>query len=367
VSSDDPAPQDGVALCLSGGGYRAMLFHLGTFLRLNEAGWLKRLDRISSVSGGSIAAAALAVAWAELDFGADGVARSFDPVTKRIRRIGGISIDVKSALSALAIPGESAADRAARHYTQLLGDSTLQDLPATPDFILCSTNLGSGVLWRFCRAYMGDYRVGRIASPRTPLAHAVAASAAFPPVLSPLRLKLPSEGWIADPTNDLDTPAMRREAVLADGGVYDNLGLQPVWNDCRTVLISDGGGSMGPSARVHGDWLRQTVRVLDVIDNQVRALRKQESVQAFIAGERKGAYWGIRTDIAKYRLTDALPCPSARTLALSHLPTRLNAFDDERQERLINWGYAVCDAALRAHVDPALPAPAGFPFPARGI
>src|SRR3954466_4773649 len=104
-----------------------MLFHLGTFLRLNEAGWLKRLDRISSVSGGSIAAAALAVAWAELDFGADGVARNFDAVTTRIRRIGATSIDVKSALSAMVIPGSSAADRAALHYTRLLGDATLQD------------------------------------------------------------------------------------------------------------------------------------------------------------------------------------------------------------------------------------------------
>ena len=47
-------PESGVALCLSGGGYRAMLFHLGVIWRLREAGWLERLDRVSSVSGGSI-------------------------------------------------------------------------------------------------------------------------------------------------------------------------------------------------------------------------------------------------------------------------------------------------------------------------
>ncbi len=43
-----PAPADGTALCLSGGGYRAMLFHVGTICRLNHAGWLRKLTRVSS-------------------------------------------------------------------------------------------------------------------------------------------------------------------------------------------------------------------------------------------------------------------------------------------------------------------------------
>ena len=38
-----------------------------------------------------------------------------------------------------------------------------------------------------------------------------------------------------------------------------------------------------------------------------------------------------------------------------------------RQERLINWGFAVCDAAIRTHVDPTAPLPAGFPYPAVGV
>ena len=41
-------------LAMSGGGYRATLFHLGALRRLNEIGWLKRIDRITSVSGGSL-------------------------------------------------------------------------------------------------------------------------------------------------------------------------------------------------------------------------------------------------------------------------------------------------------------------------
>jgi NTE family protein len=37
------------------------------------------------------------------------------------------------------------------------------------------------------------------------------------------------------------------------------------------------------------------------------------------------------------------------------------------QERLINWGYAVCDAALRAHVNAQFPKPADFPYPKAGV
>src|SRR4051812_33712446 len=52
--------RDRVALCLSGGGLRAALFHLGALRRLNELGILCQVDTIVSVSGGSILAAFLA-------------------------------------------------------------------------------------------------------------------------------------------------------------------------------------------------------------------------------------------------------------------------------------------------------------------
>ena len=80
-----------------------------------------------------------------------------------------------------------------------------------------------------------------------------------------------------------------------------------------------------------------------------------------------GAYWGIRTDIADFGLADPLPARTTATIALATLSTRLARLDDVVQERLINWGYAVCDAGMRAHVDPALPRAGGFPYPAAGI
>src|SRR5258705_5433838 len=68
----NPAP--GVALCLSGGGYRAMLFHLGALWRLNDAGLLRGLVRVSSVSGGSITAGVLGLKWKQLQFNENNVA-----------------------------------------------------------------------------------------------------------------------------------------------------------------------------------------------------------------------------------------------------------------------------------------------------
>ncbi len=61
-------------LCVSGGGYRAMLVPCRAVFRMNELGLLSKLDRVSSVSGGSMMAAALATAWPKLKFNAKGVA-----------------------------------------------------------------------------------------------------------------------------------------------------------------------------------------------------------------------------------------------------------------------------------------------------
>jgi hypothetical protein len=39
---------------------------------------------------------------------------------------------------------------------------------------------------------------------------------------------------------------------------------------------------------------------------------------------------------------------------LAETPTRLKALDEPLQKALINWGYAVCDAAMRKYIDSAI-------------
>src|SRR5690606_24080772 len=121
---------------------------------------------------------------------------------------------------------------------------------------------------------------------------------------------------------DLQRPPFTTKVVLSDGGVYDNLGLETVWKRYETVLVSDGGGKLQPEEEPKSDWARHSYRVLDLIDNQVRSLRKRQLIESFESKRRKGAYWGIRTDIAEYGLPDALPCPVQQTLALAETPTR---------------------------------------------
>jgi NTE family protein len=143
-------PEPGTALCLSGGGYRAMLFHLGALWRLYEAGLLKGTKRISSVSGGSITSAVLGMQWRSLSFNPAMVREDFVPqVVSPVRRLAGKTIDAGSILEGIFLPG-TISDKIARSYRKYLyGQKTLQHLPDEPRFVINATNVQSGALWRF--------------------------------------------------------------------------------------------------------------------------------------------------------------------------------------------------------------------------
>jgi NTE family protein len=364
---------DGIALCLSGGGSRAMLFHLGALWRLNDARLLGKLDRVSSVSGGSIMAGILAKAWSGLGFDDSGFAGGFGTqVVEKTREFANETIDVGALGRGVFLPG-SAADQlvsALRHH--LYGDTTLQDLPDRPRFVINATNLQSTVLWRFSKPYAGDYMVGRLDQPKIPLAVAVAASSAFPPFFSPVALKTEGSTFLPLDGETLTTPEYRERVLLADGGVYDNLGLETAYKRYRTLLVSDGGGKTKPDDSPATDWIQQPIRIMSIMDNQVRSLRKRMLINAYLTGERNGTFWGIRTNIADYRLEEngleaPLLAPHEKTMVLAELPTRLAAVEERMQEALINWGYAVCDAGLRRHVDGSIRRPADFPYPSVGV
>ncbi|KQT94743.1 patatin [Marmoricola sp. Leaf446] len=359
---------DGVALCLSGGGYRAMVFHLGVLWRLNDARLLGRLTTVSSVSGGSVTAGALAARWGDLAFDETGHASGLvEHVVEPVRRLARQDIDVASVLGGSLSPWDTAPERVVDAYRRhLFGDATLQDLPDEPRFVINATNVESGALMRFSKRYLADYRVGRVLSPRVGLAAAVAAYSAFPPFLSPAVLDLRDADWVDDEGNDLATEAYRGRISLSDGGVYDNLGLEAVKRH-HTVLVSDAGGRFAPDATPASDWGRHLVRVLGVIDNQVRSLRKREVIEAYRSGERAGAYVGIRSRVADYPVSDPFECDEARTAELAAVPTRLDAMAEDRQELLVNWGYAICDAGLRSHMAIAGPRPESLPYPGRPL
>jgi NTE family protein len=346
-----------------------MLFHAGVLWRLNETGWLRRLDEISSVSGGSIAAGVLGLAWSSLSFNERGVAPDFaSVVVAPLRRLATRRVDLRAVLTGILVPGMTSAGRVAAAYRRhLFGRATLQDLPHRPRFIFNSTNIATGSLVRFSRRYVADWRVGRIERPELQLAEVVACSSAYPPLLGPHRLSLRGQRWITEDGNDLTGPEYRERWLLSDGGVYDNLGVETVWKRCRTLIVSDAGGQIEPKARPALDWPRHLVRTLGVIDNQVRSLRTRQTITGFQRGERDGFYVAIRGDIARYPVRGALPAPREHTRELAEVRTRLAPLKPVVQERLINWGYAICDAGLRRRLDPGTPPPSSFPFPEAGI
>jgi len=375
LDSESTEREDGVTLSLSGGGYRAMVFHIGALWRLNEAGLLGRLKRISSVSGGSITAAYLGLLWTKLQFNG-GKAANFQLFVEGMQKMADASVDIGAVIGGIFLPG-TISDRVAGAYDDVLfKGAKLADLPddsggAAPRFVINATNVQTAALWRFSRPYMGDYRVGLIDAPDVKLATAVAASSAFPPILSPLTLPIKQP---VRPTKGADlnhNPAYTTQAILSDGGVYDNLGLETV-KRFSTLLVSDAGQKIAPEEDPAHDWARHAVRVLDVVDNQVRSLRKRYLIDAYDRGDHTGTYWGIRTNFADYHLpNDPLGCLHRDPTPLAAVPTRLEKMPRDVQSRLVNWGYAVCDAALRAHISTELQqklgiqiaAPSGFPFP----
>jgi NTE family protein len=279
----------GIGIAASGGGFRAMLFHVGAFSRLAELGLLASAKRISGVSGGSIATGFLALV-------GDGLKQTGFQNFKQIYvepmlAFSRTKIDVLDAITG-KLPWTSASAEVAKSYDQyLFNNKTLQDLPTIPDFVFCATNLQTGVLWRFSKPYAGDYVVGRLAAPKLRIAQAVAASSAFPPVLSPMELKLPDGSFTNWPSGpgplpDAEASKFRQRILLTDGGVYDNHGLEPLIKRFATLLVSDGGAPFDRTSDLNIDWISQLRRVLDVSDNQVRALRRRDLIDRLIEGNR---------------------------------------------------------------------------------
>lgn len=371
------------SLALSGGGYRAMLFNLGSVWRLNELGWLRKIDIITSVSGGSILNGVLATRWGQLDWNAEGVAANFSQVIAQpVRAMAGRTLDVFAGIEGILSIFSTISDKVAAAYDEhLFHGARLQEgvLPfvkgKTPRFLFYATSLQTGSSVRIERKRLADYRIGEVPAPDLSVARVVAASSAFPPVLSPVQLDFEPTTWSRVPGGFLfDQEDFRRRLLLTDGGVYDNMGLEAIWDRCKTVLVSDAGAPLSADADPPTDWTRQAIRVLDIVTEQTRALRRRELMQNFqqtheegrveaIPATRQGTYWGIKTQIDAYQVANPLTNDNEKTAELQRIRTRLNEFTPSEQGCLINWGYALSDAAMRRYVDMTNAAPAAWPVP----
>jgi NTE family protein len=356
----EPGVRVGIALCLSGGGFRALLFHLGALRRLNELGVLERIDTFSATSGGSLLAARIATRIANGG--------------SRVPPLAGAAFTalVEEPLVALAIRGLSARVRARRWHPrnwfrwgagpEALAETLeeeltalrLGDLPAGPRFVFCSADRLWGIPWTFERERMGHRKAGWAPTPPDlPLARAVAASACHPHAMSPLPAPLdPSLFADGETPPGRERDAALRRLRLEDGSGYSHLGLEPVWSTHATVLVSEAGARPEPGRRRRRERLpRPEDRVAD---DAGRSLRERRLVSGFAAGTISGTNWSLSSAPSSYGAAFGYSKELARDV-LCGMRCGLDPVSAAEAGILRNHGYLTADAAVRRHAPGLLP------------
>jgi NTE family protein len=330
----------------------------------------------SSVSGGSILNGLLAVRWPDLLKDGAGRFTNFTSIVEapmrdfcsRNLRNQVLIADRLNPRNWLKLLRDdySITNKLAEAYDEpgFLNGATLHQVSRIyegggPRFVFCATNMRTGVNWEFAGRGIGDYQTGRTQMPNLKLAIAVAASSAFPLAFPPLMLPLEDASWEFGNTELEDLEALRETAELTDGGVYDNMGLEPVWKGHDYVFCSDAGAPFASDVDPGNDFIRRLIRVNAIIDRQSRALRRRILIDAFRRGDYGGAFWGIGTNIEDYPLDPPATGYAGPTKkAIAGIRTDLNIFRPAEQLVLMNHGWLLSGAALRAHCI-GLPQPSG--------
>lgn len=354
------AQRRGIGVCLSGGGYRATLFHAGALRRLAELGVLSHPDlrTISSVSGGSIAAAFLAMGFSWPLSAAPSKQEWNTKFYEPLRSLTRKNIRTSALLKGLFSKASSVGVLANRYNEALGGPEPLSVLP--DQFVLCATDLAFGVNWELTGKSVGDYQAGYITAPSNwSLGLAVAASSCFPPIFQPLKLPSGLQGWQGGKAEHM-SPATWAAAMkglrLTDGGDYDNMGTEPVWKDHATVLVSDAGGVFDFEADKNLFWRVQRYQAIQ--EQQTRALRKRWLIANFKQGSMDGAYWSTRSARSRYDSHDTQGySKSLADEVIGRIRTDLDAFSDVEAAVLENHGYLLADIAVQKHCPSAATVP----------
>jgi predicted acylesterase/phospholipase RssA len=349
-----------IGLALSGGGFRATLYHLGLARFLRDAGILPSVTHITSVSGGSIFAAHLALNWDRYN----GSESEFDAAAAEL--LAFVRMDVRNRiirrfpLSFVVLWPGWLRRRLTRtgllvsHYERfLLGDTSLFQLPESPHLHILATNLSEGCLCSFNREGLimvrrqegHAPRIDRVRIGLATVAMAVAASSAFPGFFPPLVLTGPEVGASGE---------FGRQAYT-DGGVFDNLGVRMFrsleqesgaghrpWD---AVLVSDVGKSIEvQSGHGAGGMISTAMRASDILMDRVWQLENDT-----FADSPGFVFARITESVEAHEDPTALHPEIQRQTA--GIRTDLDAFSPLEISSLIRHGYCVGRKACRAHPD----------------
>lgn len=366
MSPVSAAPRS-IALCLSGGGLRATLFHLGLIkaLRAQPLGGgiaLSAVTDIYSVSGGSIVAAHLVRNWADYVGGP----ADFEKAEKALLDFAARNVRDR-VLRRGILAGWTGKGRAywlQKEYDGLLGGATLGACAAAaggggpPRLHILATSFRTGQLCSFGPEYFEIERAGappaRAYGQHLRLAFAVAASSAFPPLFPPVPL---SNEDLRNPPDD----EFQGTTHLSDGGVFDNLGFEKL-RLCHgrampgpdLFIVSNAGAAFktDPASRFLGPFSRN-VRASDIM---MRRVGDNTEAAASLLAQSSGATYVPVT------IRDAIPVAAINPgtqQRLRAVRTDLDRFGPELGALLVDHGCAVGAAALRnaGFAAATLPAP----------
>lgn len=341
-----------IALALSGGGIRAMVFHLGVLKYLAERGLLESVEQISTVSGGSLLVGLLlqqnSMRWptSEQLLSTLLPALKQDLCTRSLQ--WGACRQLLNPLNLRYLLSRSNLLASALHKEWKVS-STLDDLPTMPEWSINGTTAESGKRFRFKRKDIGDYTIGYASAKDFPLASALAVSAAFPGGFGPLTLDAQRFEWYRRPWGAPVEEATRVAPAfgrlhLYDGGVYDNMGLEPFFDVGRKrskvaacyIICSDAGAPLTSGFDMGPLNVFRLARVADIMSDQSRALRVRTFVDSVQRQPDMGAYLNISMPT-----TDDPACQSA--LFSSSFPTTLRRLNAVEFDKISDHGYRVTE------------------------
>jgi NTE family protein len=267
-----------------------------------------------------------------------------------------------------ALPDPRCRHMAAR-YRDRLSSARLSDLPESPRFVFLATDLTFGASYVFERDRVGSYQAGYARPSEVRIGDAVAASASFPPVFGPMRPPVEPGEYRGGAYRDADRDELRAALRLTDGGVYDNMGLEPALRDHDVAIVSDCGAPFGFSASPLP--LLRHLRYPSVIMNQVQSLRIRQ-LMPLISGRalppsggrrvlRSGAYLSLDSVVKK---GPGYPPPLVAS-RIACIRTDLDRFTRPEQQVLINHGYTVAEWRLGRRLGPLTDTdrPVQIPYP----
>jgi len=366
----DPLRSDAsrLALAFSGGGWRAALAAAGVLRFVAEAGLLPRVRWVSSVSGGSITNGVLAVSREQLATGGfDGEAVDREVIAPLLGAARDRSLTMALLAEAWRVPWRSRTGVLADRLAGWLGLGVpLEDLGSECVHVFNGANETTGVRFNFDREAIGDYTIGFRPPAETGLrvADAVSMSAAVPGVFNARSLD-----GIQFPCGD------GKDARIADGGAYDNLGLEAIddlFGPFLLVLSAGGVFRTGWGGVLnHVPVVKDLKRAEALLYRQSTALRTRNMVERFKAWEstpagqeppsfaRRGVLFGLATTLeppaswAQGR--PEFPFGEDR-IAMARYKTTFNKIESTMAEALIHRGWWMTGATLSAYHPDLLPA-----------